>query len=219
MTLMLKRDVTLKRSVLLKRGRSDLVTGQDLGSRRGRLLRMWPGQGLGCIPATPIELSLAEQPTLARDSRESQDARQTDNRSFAVVFPLKSSGVPAMHGRRRVGRKLRRRPKFPLDSLAHLVNETRPTRLLPDGCRYRAEERRSQSGIDRRRQGEQQVHFFGGEAEWHGRAPGVGSPLMTPCAPRLQGVDVGRSKSSRRWRWRACRLVLISACRSLLGLY
>ena len=45
--------------------------------------------------------------------------------------PKPSGGVAAVHGRRRVGRNLRRRPEIPLDPPRGLVNEARPARLLP----------------------------------------------------------------------------------------
>ena len=63
--------------------------------------------------------------------------------------PKPSGGATAVDGRRRVGRKLRRRPKFPLDPPPQLMDEARPACLLPDRRGHRVQERRSLSGLDR----------------------------------------------------------------------
>ena len=76
-------------------------------------------------------------------------------------------GVAAMHGRRRVRRKLRRRPEIPLNPPRGLVDEALPACLLTDRCGHRVQKRRPLRGRDRRGQREQQVHFFRCKCERH----------------------------------------------------
>ena len=80
-----------------------------------------------------------------------------------------------MHGRRRVGGQMGRRPEIPLDPPRGLVNEARPARLLPDRGGHRVQERRPLRGLDRPGKLEQQGHFFVGKMQRYGRCSGMGA--------------------------------------------
>jgi hypothetical protein len=120
------------------RGRGAGAPGSGFAS--GRLLHKVAGTQLAPNSSRPRPsmLSLAVQ---RWPMRKSQHARPPIIAASPIVFqlgtspfsrpPKPSGGVAAVHGRRRVGRNLRRRPEIPLDPPRGLVNEARPARLLP----------------------------------------------------------------------------------------
>ena len=176
------------------RGRGAGAPGSGFAS--GRLLHKVAGTQLAPNSSRPRPsmLSLAVQ---RWPMRKSQHARPPIIAASPIVFqlgtspfsrpPKPSGGVAAVHGRRRVGRQLRRRPEIPLDPPRGLVNEARPARLLPDRGGHRVQERRPLRGLDRPGKLEQQRSFLRRKnaAAWSSSS-GWGRATMRPCAPRLQ---------------------------------
>ena len=169
------------------RGRGAGAPGSGFAS--GRLLHKVAGTQLAPNSSRPRPsmLSLAVQ---RWPMRKSQHARPPIIAASPIVFqlgtspfsrpPKPSGGVAAVHGRRRVGRQLRRRPEIPLDPPRGLVNEARPTRLLPDRGGHASRNADLCAGSIGRESSSSKVISSSEKCSGMGDAPGWGRATMRP---------------------------------------